>query len=83
MTPRHALSPHKHLSSMERGSEMNVKQEKLLAWHRTLLSEAGSIAYRLAEDAYITDNFLEDLAYSLENIAARVRREKSDQDKGE
>ena len=62
---------------------MNVKQEKLLAWHRTLLNEAGSIAYRFADDACVTDNFLEDLAYSLENIAVRVRREKSDQSKGE
>lgn len=50
--------------------------EKLLAWHRSLLNEASGVAYRIADNGIVTDNFLEDLAFALESLSVRVRREK-------
>jgi hypothetical protein len=56
----------------------NVDTEKLLAWHRTLLNEAMTIAYRMVDGRTVSDSFLEDLAFSLESVASRVRREKKE-----
>jgi len=56
---------------------MEDQERKLLAWHNILLGEAQTLAYRLSGQTKVTNNFLDDLAYSLEHLAERVRREKS------
>lgn len=54
---------------------MSVDKRTLLAWHGCLLSEAGTIAYRLTDDREVSRIFLEDLSFSLCALAERVKRE--------
>lgn len=47
----------------------------LVDWQRVLLNEATSLGYRISPDGSVTPYALEDLAFALESLAARVRRE--------
>jgi len=60
-------------------TEMKAKTDKLLAWHNVLLHEAMTIAYRVGDERELSKSFLDDLAFSLENLARRVRRELEDE----
>ncbi len=54
---------------------MTEQQQKLIEWQRVLLSEAGSLAYRIASTEPLPRAFYDDLAFSLTQLAKRVQRE--------
>jgi hypothetical protein len=57
---------------------MTEQQRKLIEWQRSLLNEAASLGYRISETEPLPRTVYSDLAFALERLAERVKRELPD-----